>query len=272
MGKPQSSTSTQTPGLRRRLVRRSDPYVRDLNAEWDRLNAGLELRPSVEATLDVLRRSGPLTLRTVDNLDDVVAVVSCYPDSALLFLLECSQSGDYIAARAVVQAMLPKLVRITDSVRRGRGFDQVLAEAVAAMRELIFTYPIDRRPHCVAGNLALDTLKAVRVLLGTDLPHDVVERYAGAAAPGAALTSAKFTHPGIIERVPVSDELASVLRCARDAQLITSADAALLWRVACSGQTSAAIADSLGLTPEALRKRCSRLKARLRANATELAA
>lgn len=268
----QNSTSTQAPGLRRRLVRRSDPYVRDMNAEWDRLNAGLELQPSVEATLDVLRRSGPLPLRMVDDLDDVLAVVSCYPDSALLFLLGCSQSGDYIAARTVVQAMLPKLVRITDSVRRGRGFDQVLAEAVAAMRELVFTYPIDRRPRCVAGNLALDTLKAVRVLLGTDLPHDAVERYAGAAAPGAAVTSAPFTHPGAIKGVPVSDELASVLECALVSQLITSAEAALLWQVACSGQTSAAIADDLGLTPEALRKRYSRLKTRLRASATELAA
>ncbi len=263
-----NSTSSQARGLRRRPVRRSDPYVRDLNAEWDRLNAGLELRPSVEATLDVLRRSGPPPLRTVDNLDDVLAVVSCHPDSALLFLLTFSQSGDYIAARAVIQAMLPKLVRITDSVRRGRGFEHVLAESVAAMRELIYTYPVDRRPHSVAGNLALDTLKAVRVLLGTDVPHDVVERLADAWAPGVVWTPAQFTP----SRVSVSDELASVLRCAQDSQLITSADAALLWRVACSGQTSAAIADSLNLTPVALRKRCSRLKARLRANATELAA
>lgn len=267
----QRSTSSPAPGLQRRPVRRSDPYLCDLNEEWDRLNAGCELRPRVEATLDVLRRAGPAPLRTVNNLDDVLAVVSRHPDTALLFLLECCQSGDYIAARVVIQAMLPKLVRITDSVRRGRGFDQVLAEAVAAMRELVFAYPIGRRPHSVAGNLALDTLKAVRLLLGSDVPQDVVERLADAPASGVALALAQFSDPGT-PRGSVSDELASVLRCAQDSQLITSADVALLWRVACSGETSASIATTLGLTPEALRKRCSRLKFRLRANASELAA
>lgn len=135
------------------------------------------------------------------------------------------------------------------------------------MRELIFTYPIDRRPHSVAGNLALDTLKAVRVVLGTDIPHEVVERL---AAP-AALAWAHF-HAVEAQHGSVSDELASVLRCAQDSQILTPADAALLWRVACSGETSSVIAGSLDLTPEALRKRCSRLKSRLRANATELAA
>jgi len=264
---PCTPTFVQPPGLRRRPTwRRSDPYIRDLNAEWDRLNAGLELLPSVEATLDLLRRSGPAPLRTVDNLDDVLVAVSWHPDSALLFLLRCSQSGDYIAARAIIQAMLPKLIRIADSVRRGRGFDSVLAEAVAAMRELIFSYPIPRRPHSVAGNLALDTLKAVRVVLGNDVPCELVERLTGptaAAAPSSRLGGA----PG-----SGSDELADVLRTARDAQILAPADAALLWRVACSGETSTAIANSLGLSSEALRKRCSRLKARLRANAAELAA
>lgn len=260
---PRTPTLVQPPGLRRRPTwRRSDPYIRDLNAEWDRLNAGLELLPSVEATLDLLRRSGPAPLRTVNNLDDVLVAVSWHPDPALLFLLKCSQSGDYIAARAIIQAMLPKLIRIADSVRRGRGFDSVLAEAVAAMRELIFSYPIPRRPQSVAGNLALDTLKAVRVVLGNDIPCELVERLPTAPSP-SSLAGA----PG-----PVSDELAYVLRTARDAHILAPADAALLWRVACSGETSTAIANSLGLSSEALRKRCSRLKARLRANAAELAA
>lgn len=263
-----TAPNIQTPVRRRHARRRSDPYVRDLNAEWDRLNAGLELQPSVDETLGVLRRSGPEPLRTVTSLDDVLTAVSWHADPALLFLLRCSQSGDYIAARAIIQAMLPKLVRITDSVRRGRAFDQVLAEVVAAMRELIFTYPIARRPHSVAGNLALDTLKAVRLVLGSDLPSDVVERL---ASPAAGVELPARLH-GLSGPRSVSDELASVLRSAQDQQILAPADVALLWRVACSGETSTAIANNMGLTAEALRKRCSRLKARLRANATELAA
>lgn len=258
--------------LRRRPTRRRyGPYLSDLNAEWDRLNAGLELLPSVEATLDTLRRSGPAPLQTVGCLDDVLAAVSWHTDPALLFLLRRSQAGDYIAARAIIQAMLPKLVRIADSVRHGRGFDTVLAEAVAAMRELIFTYPTDRRPRSVAGNLALDTLKAVRVVLGADIPYDIVERLPGPATDSSWSMSCPLRTLGA-PGGSVSDELAAVLRSAQDSQILGPVDAALLWRIACSGETSASIAAGLGLTPEALRKRCSRLKARLRAHATELAA
>lgn len=271
---PDTSTATRPfTLLRRQTFRRSDPYLRDLNAEWDRLNVRLELLPSVEATLEMLRRSGPAPLRTVGSLDGVLAAVSWHPDPTLLFLLGCSQAGDHIASRAIIQAMLPKLVRITDSVRHGRGFDGILAEAVAAMHELILSYPIDRRPYSVAGNLALDTLKALRVALGTDIPCDMVQRLAGPAAADTDLSTASQLQ--VLAGAPggsVSDELASVLRSAQDSQILIPGDAALLWRVACGGETSAAIANSLNLTPEAVRKRCSRLKARLRANASALAA
>ena len=186
-------------------------------------------------------------------------------DVPLLFALEAAQAGSYVAARAVIQTMLPKLSRLSHSVREGRDFGSVMAEAVAAMYEVIYRYPRDRRPRSVAANLALDTLKSLRSALGPELPASAAlptlvtatearpNRYSSAAAP----------------MVTGSDELATVLTEARRQGIVSSADAKLLWLVA-TGGSKAEVARHLGITPAALRQRYHRACATIRTGAGQL--
>lgn len=258
----QTAATTELEALptkwRRTRCPYSDPYVAGLNKEWARLAGGLELEPDVLSLLDQARRHAS-SLSSVDDLDDLVAAMHRHGDLPLLFAIEVAQAGSYVAARAIIQAMLPKLVRLTHSVREGRTFSSVIPEAIAAMYEVIYRYPRDRRPRSVAANLALDTLKSVRASLGPDLPAsealDVLatatverpNRYSSAATP----------------LVATSDELTAVLAEARRQGIVTSAEARLLWLVA-TGGSKAEVARSLGITPAALRQRYHRACAAIR--------
>ena len=244
----------------------SDPYVAGLNKEWARLAEGLELEPDVLSLLDQARRRGSF-LSSVDDLDDLVAAMHRHGDLPLLFAIEVAQAGSYVAARTIIQTMLPKLARLTHSVREGRTFSSVIPEAIAAMYEVIYRYPRDRRPRSVAANLALDTLKSLRTTLGPELPASetlTTLMYATAARPNRYVSAADSPAAG-------SDELAQVLTKAQAQDLISSADAHLLWLVATAGSTSEA-AHRIGITPAALRKRYSRACASMRGHASQLVA
>lgn len=268
---PAQATASATPlpsptQWRRTRCHRSDPYVAGLHEEWSRLADGLELEPDVLYLLDQAHRHEP-PLHSLNSLDALVAAMHRHGDGPLLFAIEAAQSGSYVAARAIIQTMLPKLGRLTHSVREGRCFSSVMAEAVAAMYEVIYRYPRDRRPRSVAANLALDTLKSLRLDLGPELPASEMlgvlvtpttaraHRYSSAAVPAAA----------------GSDELARVLTEAELRGLVSSADAQMLWFVA-TGGSKAEVAGRIGITPAALRQRYSRACASLRKHAIHLAA
>lgn len=252
---------------RRTHSRGFDPYVAGLHDEWSRLAAGLEREPDVLSLLDQARRSEESSLSCIDTLDDLVAAMRHHGDRPLLFALEAAQQGSYIGARSIIQTMLPKLARLTNSIRRGRDFGSVMPDAVAAMYEVICRYPIDRRPRSVAANLALDTLKALRKFLGTELPSGTLavpqeyspscftDRYSSASRTDAS----------------TSDELAEVLALAQHRRLISDADVRLLWLVA-TGGTAKEVAGHVGMTPATVRQRYSRACATLRSHAPMLTA
>ncbi len=266
----QTATTTELEALptkwRRTRCPHSDPYVAGLNKEWARLAGGLELEPDVLSLLDQARRHAS-SLSSVDDLDDLVAAMHRHGDLPLLFAIEVAQAGSYVAARAIIQAMLPKLARLTHSVREGRTFSSVIPEAIAAMYEVIYRYPRDRRPRSVAANLALDTLKSLCAALGPELPASeslTTLTSATAGRPNRYFSAADSPTAG-------SDELAQVLTRARAHGLISAADAQLLWLVATARSTSEA-AHRIGISPAALRQRYSRACASLRGHATQLAA
>jgi len=257
---PATPPAPQTP-WRRTRCHRSDPYIAALHDEWARLAEGLELEPDVLSLLDQARRHHQAT---IDCLDDLVATMHGRGDAPLLFAIEAAQAGSYIAARAIIQAMLPKLGRLAHSVRRGRSFSTVIAEAVAAMYEVIYRYPIDRRPCSVAANLALDTLKSLRLILGSELPAS--EILAGLlTATNIPIASSTAPDPA------GGDELVEVLADAQHQGFVSSAEVRLLWLVA-MGSSQVEVACQLGITPAALRQRYHRACALLRGHAAELAA
>lgn len=178
---------------------------------------------------------------------DVLARVGAAPDVVLGHLLAEAAAGDRLAGRVVLQALLPKVVRMASIDPRAEVDDYL-----TTMWCVIAAYPLARRPVSVAANLALDTLKAVHHERrpAADLvtaPHLVVVaadrgtvRLVGSSPPG----------PG--------PSVAHVLDRARGHRLLDAATTELLRSVYADGLSGEAAARRHDLSPGAVRQRCSR--------------
>ncbi|SKF61689.1 Uncharacterised protein [Mycobacteroides abscessus subsp. abscessus] len=176
---------------------------------------------------------------------DVLALVPDFSEEILRGLVALAQVGDHLAARTVLQAMLPKLVRMaTTGTARGHcdGFDDL----VAAMVGRIQSHPL-HRTSAVAGNLALDSLKDALAIWGADsptaelaLPDEVLDY----VADGARSVEADFAVGAVLEAGTsqgwISDSMRELLG------LVYGPD----------GASSATVAAQLGCQPATVRSRC----------------
>ena len=178
---------------------------------------------------------------------DVLDRVAAQPDEVLGHLLAEGAAGDPLAGRVVLQALLPKVVRMA-AVDPAAEVDDYLT----ALWCEIAVYPLARRPTSVAANLALDTLKAVR---RERRPHlDVV------TSPHVVLLAAD-RRPGQVVGVSspsVGPGAAEVLTLARQHRLVDPATGELLRSVYADGLSGASAGRRHGLSPGAVRARCSR--------------
>jgi len=217
--------------------------LRRLDREWQ------ELQDDEEAGSTCRRWAGRVDALTgCCRPGDVLARVPEDPDAVLLALLEEAVAGDALAARVVLQAFLPKMVRMAALDRAAEVDDYVTAlwcEVVA--------YPVRRRRTSVAANLVLDTLKAVhrdrRPGCDVAVPPDLVV-VAAERGPGH-LVGAEPAGPG----GPSAD---AVLRVAREHRLVDPGTRELLRSVYAEGLSGDAAARRHGLSPGAVRSRCSR--------------
>jgi DNA-directed RNA polymerase specialized sigma24 family protein len=128
-----------------------------LDAEWVRLCADraiarrLRRRPLAGCTslADLLAAAGGGP-RPAADLDDADVVVST--------LMRDVAAGDGLAARVVLQRLLPGLVATATRRTRSHPWDRqpLLDDLVAEAWETILRYPIERRPRRVVGNLCRD--------------------------------------------------------------------------------------------------------------------
>ena len=214
--------------------------LRDLNDDWSQVAAdGVPLPPQ-------WRRNCP-ALRGVEQLSGLLDAVRADPDAVLLALLRLHRQGDVLAGRAVLQAMLGKVVRMAV-----RDAEHDFADYLAALWERIATYPVDRRPNSVAANLALDSLKAVK---------------SSTRGPVAVLLADPV--PPLVERDLRGE---AVLDAGVQLGLIDAKTRRTLETVYLGGRTSAAAASELGTSADAVRWRCSRGVRALRSHARQLAA
>ncbi|MGI3785753.1 MAG: RNA polymerase sigma factor [Janthinobacterium lividum] len=179
---------------------------------------------------------------------EVLGRVATAPDVVLGHLLAESAAGERLAGRVVLQALLPKVVRMA-AVDPAAGVD----EYVTAMWCEIASYPLARRPVSVAANLALDTLKAVRR-----------ERHPAAdvATPPHLVVLAADRRPGQVVGSPSRSagrlDVLEVLAQARHHRLVDPATGDLLHSVYAEGLSGESAARRHGLSPGAVRTRCSR--------------
>lgn len=132
------------------------PVIRHLVEEWSMMSTR-------NRNLRLVNGWG-LPGTPIDNLDDVLVragfgtgITDSNGDQYLLLLVRRA-SQDELAARIVLQRILPPLIAIAR--RRGRiirgGVDEALTETLSHAWELIRTYPVERRPAKIAANLVRD--------------------------------------------------------------------------------------------------------------------
>jgi hypothetical protein len=214
------------------------------------------------------------------SLDEVLAVIATQPatrDQVLLVLLERAQSGEQLAGRAVLQAMLGRAVRVSATVAQRldvRGDqEEALACAVAALWQVIATYPVRSRRARVAANLAMDTV-AVAQRGHTGSSHLRRRPLEVPVADLGTLRVAAHRDRELDElHGPADAELLTLLAWAVRTHVLDAAEAQLLLRVytpdATGRRTSArTVAEQQGLAWPTLRQRCARLTRRLREAAT----
>lgn len=136
--------------------------LRQLDQEWERMAESLYGRRAVrgwgasEPLFDGVRSLGAL----VERINERGRAEES--DAIILVLLRHAEKDD-LAARTVLQAMMPAIKNLTSkfSTCGAWSSEETAAVVVAAMWERIRTYPIERRPRKVAANLALDTRQRV---------------------------------------------------------------------------------------------------------------
>lgn len=251
-----------------------------LNAEWDDL--GRDRLLGAQGRSEISRWAGQhAPLRDCRTPADVLAAIRADPDPVLAALIGIHQSsrargsaatGDHLAGRIVLQTMLGKIVTMA-----ARDRQHAVEDYVGQLWVTIGSYPLARRPRRIAGNLALDTLKAVnrdtatpRRATTVPLTTDELE-LAGLAqklhVPGGP---AGEQPPGSVDQVA---ELTArrVLRTAEELGLIDEQTRRLLVSVYADGLSSADAAVRHGLTAATVRFRCSKAIRRMAEHAMSIA-
>ena len=207
-----------------------------LEAEWA---SHLAQDPTVAVRLgDVLAMAGARTLGEVEAY--VRAAAPPEADRVLLALVRRAVAGDDLAARALLQLLLPGARGLARRWWALGDHHERAAATVLAVYHRIRTYPVERRPGRVAANILLDAATELRrgvprlVEVPAGDPHDHRPVTGEEAGPHAAL------------------ELAEVLRDAVADGVLAPADAQLIARSRIAGDRIGDIARHRGLQPRTL--------------------
>jgi DNA-directed RNA polymerase specialized sigma24 family protein len=130
-------------------------FLDSLDREWATLSTSIAATRALEAwSLDP-------TLCGFGDLGEVVARLHRrgWPEEADRILLALLRRApeDPLAARTVLQAMMPGLKSLMSAYRLTGDSEEVATDVVEAAYERIRRYPCDRRPIKVAANLVWDT-------------------------------------------------------------------------------------------------------------------
>lgn len=192
-----------------------------------------------------------------DSIGDVLEAVSRQPDATLHALLAEVASSDQLAGRVIVQSLIGGLVAMA-----GRDPRSGVDDYVSALWCQIATYPLARRPTSIAGNLMLDTLKAVQ------REHRWLVRGDVATWPPGELLDELFHSAGAAVKEEAYDghrlTARAVLGAAHQLKVIDRGAHILLSGVYLEGLTGAEVAQRHGSTPGSVRVRCSRAMSRIR--------
>ncbi len=250
-----------------------------LNREWAELCDGAASQRAVRAWAApsghraALRElAGVAGLRATVQLLQSAEVTGRDRDAILVGLLERAQDGDRLAGRVVLQTMLPAAVRLARAITSRPDVlgdqDEAFALVLAALWQVVATYPVARRRSKVPANLYLDTLALVR------RGHTSSTHRAARAFPEQSYADIRtVAEPGRLDpgpddpAGPADAQLCTLLAWAVRSSVLRVDEARLLARVygldGGLADAGPAVAAELGLSWPALRQRCHRLARRV---------
>jgi hypothetical protein len=215
-----------------------------LDGEWARV---ADDRSAARSLPEVCAAAGDAaTLADVERF--VRAAGPAAADRVLVALVARAVEGDRLAARALLQLLLPGVRRLARTWWALGDADERAAAAVAATYDRIRRYPLARRPQRIAANILMDAAAELRRAVRAAQPS---------ADPGAfgpdELVAPTATHPAL--------ELVDVLTDAVDAGVVTRGDAELIARSRIAGTSLREIARRSGSALRTLQWRRKRAEA-----------
>lgn len=250
------------------------PLFRQLTQEWAELHAHT-------STAGIVRRWGRAEpalagfTRPGDILDAIDEGEPPVKDELLLALVRLFQSGQQLAGRTVLQAMLPKLTKTATATNPAlctsalNTWDEDRRHiTVAEFWDVMTHYPVLRRPGSVAQNLALETLHRVTGVRTPRPPVPVDTSEPDAPQNRRAHTLDSTDDPAAaVDGLSVDADLLQVLTWAVNTSALTRHEAHLLATVYLPQKSCefAAAAAQLDLSESAVRQRCSRAARKLKA-------
>lgn len=224
-----------------------------LDHEWQQLGRDRAVAKRFD---DVCRLAGGVTsLAEVERF--VRQAQPAEADAVLLALVARAIDDDALAARVLLQLLLPGTRSLARRWWALGDHDERAAAAVTAVYHRIRSYPLDRRPGRVAANILMDAAHELR----RAVPQVTLTLCADPAAHSGATAHWGGDQPG----TDPGDELAQILLDAIDDGILGRDDAALIARSRIAGHRVADIAEHQGLRPRTLWDRRQRAELALAA-------
>ncbi len=227
-----------------------------LDREWARLRDSRAAARRLAAVCEAA--GGARTLAEVERYVRVAGAAEA--DRILVVLVTASVDGCSLAARVLLQLLLPGTRSLARRWWALGDHDERAAAAVMAVYHRIRTYPLATRPARVAANILMDAAGELRravprfVLLATE-STDAVQR-----------------EPVMPATAHAADELAEILRDAVAAGIVAPDDAVIIARSRIGGDRVADLAAGRGLRPRTIWDRRQRAERALRDHGITLTA
>lgn len=189
-----------------------------LEREWSGL--GADDRSARRLPEVCAAAGGATTLAGVERF--VRSAGGAEADRVLAALAARAVEGDALAARVLLQLLLPGVRRLARTWWALGDAEERAAAAVAATYDRIRRYPLARRPHRVAANVLMDAAADLRRAARS------VALVADSGRPPPGWDAGAAWDPAAVEAVHPSVELAEVLVDAVADGLVSHADAELI--------------------------------------------
>lgn len=252
-------------------VRGAGPFLSSLNDQWR------QIRHSRASRRTVARwgRTHPVLAPATDPHDILLMIDQATltrKDELFTALILLAQDGQDLASRILLQAMLPKLSRMAGTSRLGFPIEDRRQLIVGAFWEAVAAIRVENRHGRLAGQLALDAynrISTTRCKEDAVDPDQLPRKGRWVSVPDQDGVDAVHDQARLY---PDKDsDLDEILEWMLRGKKLSDDEVSLMQRVYLPpepGHTQETIAADLQISFPALRKRCSRITAKIR---TEIA-